>query len=1432
MNQFKIEVDPVFPCRTIAISHDVFISYARPDAESASQLNRWLTERGLATFFDQTQLTPGLRWVAAIEEAIETSHAVVILVGPHGLGNTQQYEREMALVKQGKHPSFPVIPILLPGFEGRPSGFLELLTWIDFRGSTDIISQTTALQKLLCALADPAASVVQRDEICPYMGLEPFREEDAIFYHSRSELISELVGQVNSNGFVVVVGRSGSGKSSLIFAGLFPVLREQRPAKVWDILSLHPGAWPLHALAEALSPPPLAAGPVSRDAFIEQEAEALRGGGVERLGRVLERRLESAVENPDYLLIYVDQWEELYAMAPDMDDPVATSQHALDVEKFISLLVGIPTRLRSRCKIVVTIRADFYEQLLGHPLGSNLLPQQQVNIGPLKESDLRAAIVEPASTAGLRFEPPELVQRILEDVGTDEGMLPLLQYALKETWARREGKNLTADGYTAAGGVRGAIQSTAERTYASLSPDEKKAARRLFLGLVKPGEGRDDTRARLPISDDPEIKEIIRKFSDRRARLLITGSEIIGRAVEPKSGRAVHKQRATVEVAHEALIRNWSTLREWLDLNRDRLRARSAILQGKADWEASGQDDRALLATGFQLDRARALVNDPGDVPLDDIREYIDRSIAGEDRRIAKDLADQLETQRQLAEADRRAREAAEVAAQEAKSRAEAEQKARFEADRAATNLRIWLGVAIFAAVAAAVALTFAGLQRIKAIENLQAAFLTNAEQALTEQRPTLAHMLAQSGLTKQSELAILEWTPSVFWSWDKPRDQVVRLQSIAALTRPAATSPLKSWMGVKIATAVTISPDGHRAGIGDALGRIYVEPISNDEKGYVLSGHSKARVLSLSFAGSSHKVVSATASEIIIWNLQTSQSRVICTHGLTEAAVDSVGKYLTWAQKDGQIALLDISVDSSQPIFMKDERPALAVSISADGNVIASAQDDGAVVVRTVSSRNLIAQIPTARSDIISIAIDSAGTRVAVASLSGSVEVWKVTSLPQRPLVISTPEDKRWKVRFSENGKWMAVASWRGAVALWDARDLTYAGTIDGHDHRVNGLDFSEDSNLLVTASESGIARLWELKDIQPTFREAKATEAGEHIVGGYDRTGSLFASGAKDGIARIYSVHPDGQPEFLCATAARTDRLIGLSFLTNALVTIQLAERNLGAYDVIEFSRLSDCQPELQLHDPDRTAVEGVAYDARNSILAWGDSHGRISLMSTTQSGDRVWMPRQSKQVHTASIADLAFSPNGKYLASAGNDGIAAIWNIEKKELDHVKHGPTARLNTIQFSQDGKYVAAGGDDKSIYIWDVGSAEPAQVLPFAGGTNRLAFSPDSSMLAAGSDSRQLVIWSTQNWEKVFQLNKMVGVRSVYGFHPTRGDLAFDGENGVIRIIPGASFQRSRDSNHRMHVTDRTEIEFDLENAHAPVGRSSALIAAADRACF
>jgi hypothetical protein len=244
-------------------TYDVFVSYSRADWRHAAEIDSVLRARGLRSFFDRRNLMPGLPWVRALEQAIGASKAVIVLIGPRGLGNTQQYERDLALFRQSREPTFPVVPVILPETTtDRPFDFLQILMWIDFSHVVKVSDATGELERLLAVVQGAPTTgeeVRAAPAICPYRGLDAFREEDAAFFFGRGSAndpkspIGDLVAKVREHPFVMVVGRSGTGKSSLVYAGLLPALRRERD-RFWNVLSLRPGPTPLRALAAAFNP--------------------------------------------------------------------------------------------------------------------------------------------------------------------------------------------------------------------------------------------------------------------------------------------------------------------------------------------------------------------------------------------------------------------------------------------------------------------------------------------------------------------------------------------------------------------------------------------------------------------------------------------------------------------------------------------------------------------------------------------------------------------------------------------------------------------------------------------------------------------------------------------------------------------------------------------------------------------------------------------------------------------------------------------------------------------------------------------------------------------------------------------------------------------------------------------------------------------------
>src|SRR6516162_597502 len=488
----------------IVFSYDLFLSYNSANHGIVEDVARRLRAEGLKPFLDRWYLAPGARWRTNLEDTLNSSKAIAVFVGPGEMGSWQQREVDVALDLQSRSPNLPVIPVLLPGSEP-PLGFLRQLSWVDLR------TQTLDLGTVILAKAargePPGPDLkehldVVRASICPYRGLFHFREEDAPFFFGREAVIDQLVDKVCRRPFVAVVGASGSGKSSVVRAGLVPRLRSDRNT-AWETVILVPTDQPLKALARAFLPlldPTM--GEVDRLAESTKLAEHFRSGTIS-LYDIVERILEKQ-SGTNRVLILVDQFEELYTLTSDEEVR----------RRFLDEFLATTSRAESKVNVALTLRGDFVGKALAYRPLSDRLQDAQINLGPMTREELECAIRNPAEKIHLEFEPG-LVRRILNDVGDEPGNLPLLEFVLKELWDKRRGRVLLNETYDAIGGLQGAVATKADELLKDLSLADQKILQRVFLRIVRPSESGLDTRRRATFSELPaEGAELVSKLAN------------------------------------------------------------------------------------------------------------------------------------------------------------------------------------------------------------------------------------------------------------------------------------------------------------------------------------------------------------------------------------------------------------------------------------------------------------------------------------------------------------------------------------------------------------------------------------------------------------------------------------------------------------------------------------------------------------------------------------------------------------------------------------------------------------------------------------------------------------------------------------------------------------------------------------------------------
>jgi WD40 repeat protein len=581
---------------------DVFLSHHGSDKGLVERIAERLKRARLEPWLDAWQLVPGVDWQRGLADGLAASRSCAVFVGRSDLGAWTNQEVAVALDRGASDPGFRLFLVLLPGLPERfdaagLSPFLRMRTWVDYRGGLEDERAFRALVSAIKGLPlGPSVPIEADTGECPYRGLEVFDEAHAEFFFGRDADVQRLLEQLKGTRFVAVLGASGSGKSSLVRAGLVPALRQQATAAKAQprIVVVRPGARPLETLA----------------------AQLLRLGGGGPMQQTLDglaadaRTLHLAVslalagQAPGVqAVLVVDQFEEVFTLCHSEDERRA----------FFSNLLYAATIPDGNVVVVLTMRADFYHRCGAYPELAQQLGAHQYLVSPLQRDGLRQAVEEPARRVGLAFEPG-LVATILADVVDRPGALPLLEHALLELWRRRSAGMLTLAGYQESGGVQGAIAKRADELFESLDPGQQELARRTFVRLTQPGEGTEDTRRRAELAEvgGADVGPVVARLVD--ARLLTTSRD-------EAAGSEV------IEVAHEALIRGWPRLRGWLDQDRVGLLIHRRLTESAREWERLGRDEGGLYR-GPRLVEALEW-RKRGEGELDDVeRAFLDRSVA------------------------------------------------------------------------------------------------------------------------------------------------------------------------------------------------------------------------------------------------------------------------------------------------------------------------------------------------------------------------------------------------------------------------------------------------------------------------------------------------------------------------------------------------------------------------------------------------------------------------------------------------------------------------------------------------------------------------------------------------------------------------------------------------------------------------------------
>ena len=1249
------------------------------------------------------------------------------------------------------------------------------------------------------------------DEACPYLGLGAFSTGEQDRFFGRDRLIEEAVNAVEKQHYMVAVGPSGSGKSSLVLAGVLPALQNGviEGSDEWLYLpTFTPGENPLANLATILYNEP--------DPKVETIRQLRRGPEVlyEQLTILAEAQHASTA------VLFIDEFEELFTLC--LDENIRND--------FIANLVHAFERPDARHRLIIACHSDFENQVNRWPRLKKIFTHATVRVTPPTAVELRDVIAKPAAEVGLRFDAG-LIDRLLQDVSGERLALPLLQFTLLNLWDNRDRNRISWEIYNRVGGGRASLVAQARQFYSELSAHDKLIAQRIFLALVDPsGEAGTNllrvTRGELlRVGGSPErITAVLDQIEHKRLVRLVSG------------GVEGNEQ---YELVHDALTQDWPELVEWLDEKRFEHRQRLRLRAAAQQWQTTGHDASALWR-GALLQDAKQYSN------LNDLEQtFLTASVEAEEAQArAREIALQreIEQARILAKAEGERAAALEALAQqtaqsnrrlivlavilalfgtltlvmsviafnqrnEATQQAQAAQASEDRAVAARITAVNALSDAQRSAQEARAALRLAQDNARTAAEALEAARLSEEQTRLALAEAVEARETAQASALeaqRQSELA---------------RSGQVAAQAFGLQDEQLDLSLLLSLEAINIADTA-VARGVLLSGLQNAARLTRLQQVG------ALVGHSD-RVFTVDFwptvteddndGTPSFAVSGGYDNQLIFWDLAVQEPLYVLAeaHGswVRRARFNHDGTRLATGGYDNRVLLWDTA-------DLPNRRPTRTASMfghsdavnglvfvpptnPAAGEFLLSGGRDGLTIVWNVTNSQRPVRLATlqngATDKVYDLAVSPNGQIAAVASADTNVYLYNISNpgFPsERPIrILRDHANEVNSLAFSPDGTLLATGDDAGRIIIWRVATGENLGTLTGHANWILSLDFHPDGQILASSSRDNTIILWDVPALERLSGPFVAHNDWVWEVR-FDVTGEQLLSAGRDNVL----------------------------YLWNLVVSEQL-DVKLNSFD---------------------TAVTSLNYGADDQLNI-GTAAGEVwswPITATTPSAATSWILPDFPSLSVDEIAGNPplpiVAPDGAHTAVVSGTQIL-LWSLladGETNPPQILRDPLAPVRDFAFSADGQFLAAvscvGGDvaedlledeallpvvqdcsSSQLWLWSVGGntavlLESARVIQSE--LISVAFSPDGSLLAAGGCQRASEADNLTNQEQELVQQQEAGDKNLCQAGETVvWGLAGDDENKTIEEIN--RFSQTANFEQAVQIDFINQVAFSYDNA-------------------